>query len=490
MDDPGELEQALEECIGSGRVDVYEDGKRVAGLSSLRHELHRQGKHLLLHLWSDERNLVRRVLAMERTEDGIRLAVERFGKSKPGRLEIVRVETPRSATRLSREKFCAHFEQLLTGQFPDETIHSLTTAPDLEHSFSGRYTRGVVRRGQRAWAVFAASPAEDAATIDGALSFALLWLDWTRQQGNFIVEGLRLFLPSGMSRMTRHRLQALRPGFGLDLYAWEPSEPRADRLDPADVGNVATWLTPRREVEATLSAASALNKRILALAPAAIDAVVPPGTREVAWRFRGLEFARWRSGRAVFGLGEERRELTSTTWPALERLAQELGLHRNALAKDRNHPLYRVAAERWLESLVLADPARVDAHLHAQPIYPQVPAFSAGDRGVIDLLGLTLEGRLAVVELKVSEDIQMLFQAVDYWLRVRWHHREGDFHRYGYFAGRELLAVDPLLYLIAPGLRFHPATDTLLRYLSPDIPVIRLGLNENWRKGLRVTYRQ
>jgi hypothetical protein len=490
VDDSSELEQALEACLASGPVEVFEDGKRVAGLSSPRYELHRQGQRLLLHLWSEESNLVRRVLGIERQPDGIRLAVERFGKAAPGRLEIVLLGAARPAARLSREKFCAHFGQLLAGQFPDESLHALTTAPDLERSFSGCYSRGVLRRGRRAWAVFAVSPGEDAATVDGALGFALLWLDWTRQQGEVGVEGLRLFLPPGMSQMTRHRLQALRPGMRPELYAWQPSEPRAERLDPGDIGNVATWLTPRREVEETLEAAGDLDRKIRALAPEAIDEVVPPGTREVAWRFRGLEFARYRGGRAAFGLAEERRELTSSNWPALARLVRDLSLHRNALASDRNHAYYRAAAERWLESLVLADPARVDAHFDARTIYPQVPAFSAGDRGVIDLLAATREGRLAVLELKVSEDIQMLLQAVDYWLRVRWHHREGDFPRYGYFVGRELLAADPLLYLVAPGLRFHPATEVLLRYLSPEIPVFRVGLNENWRKEIRVTYRQ
>ena len=40
-----------------------------------------------------------------------------------------------------------------------------------------------------------------------------------------------------------------------------------------------------------------------------------------------------------------------------------------------------------------------------------------------------------VIEMKASEDMQMPIQAVDYWLRVRRHQRDGDFERYGYFAG-------------------------------------------------------
>jgi hypothetical protein len=39
-------------------------------------------------------------------------------------------------------------------------------------------------------------------------------------------------------------------------------------------------------------------------------------------------------------------------------------------------------------------------------------------------------------------------------------------------------------------LRFHPPTDALLRHLSPEIEVVRVGLAESWRRGLRVVMRQ
>jgi hypothetical protein len=44
--------------------------------------------------------------------------------------------------------------------------------------------------------------------------------------------------------------------------------------------------------------------------------------------------------------------------------------------------------------------------------------------------------------------------------------------------------------LVAPGLRFHSATETLLPYLSPEIQTTRYGLNENWRRGIKVIFRQ
>jgi hypothetical protein len=44
--------------------------------------------------------------------------------------------------------------------------------------------------------------------------------------------------------------------------------------------------------------------------------------------------------------------------------------------------------------------------------------------------------------------------------------------------------------LVAPALRIHPATDTILRYLSPDIDWTLLAIDERWRQDLRVVFRK
>jgi len=46
------------------------------------------------------------------------------------------------------------------------------------------------------------------------------------------------------------------------------------------------------------------------------------------------------------------------------------------------------------------------------------------------------------------------------------------------------------VYLVAPALRFHPPTDILLRYISPQIEFVRVGVAEGWRRGLRVVMRR
>jgi hypothetical protein len=109
---------------------------------------------------------------------------------------------------------------------------------------------------------------------------------------------------------------------------------------------------------------------------------------------------------------------------------------------------------------------------------------------MIDILSLTREGRLAVIELKADEDLHLPLQGVDYWSRVAWHQARGEFTQFGYFQGCELSQQKPLLMLVAPALHVHPTTDTILRYLSPQIDWELLGIDERWREEIRVVFRK
>ncbi len=123
-------------------------------------------------------------------------------------------------------------------------------------------------------------------------------------------------------------------------------------------------------------------------------------------------------------------------------------------------------------------------------MYTQVFAGWGGEHGIIDVLTITRSGRLAILELKASEHIHLPVQAADYWLRVRRHLELGEFGTYGYFPGIEIQQAPPLVYLVAPALRFHPMTGVLLGCLERQIEVVRVGLSESWRRGIRVVSRQ
>ena len=170
-------------------------------------------------------------------------------------------------------------------------------------------------------------------------------------------------------------------------------------------------------------------------------------------------------------------------------MAQELARLRCPDAGDLQHPLYTRFPEGWLESAVRAQPQAVDAALLSRPLYGQVPVFIARGRDVVDLLGVDYTGRLVVIELKAAPDLQLPFQALDYWTRVNRHLAAGDFERQGYFPGVTLRHEPARILLAAPALAFHSTTETVLSFLATGIEVTRVGLAEDWRRQLRVMFR-
>jgi hypothetical protein len=492
MDLAQSLELVLARMVAAGRVEVRENGAWLAALEEFAYEVRRQNENALLHLSSGQANQVRLVTRIVRQEpERLTLEVSRLGRPRPARLEFLAARKKPAAGRLAREQFRARFQDLLARQFPDDAIASLTAAADLEHSLSGSYVRGLLRSGSNAWAVLGAAPAEHPAVYDGLLTFGLIWLDRARQSASGgRVAGLRLFFPEGTGRATAHRVAALSPVIPVELYEYDPQSGRARAVDPLDAGNVESWLAQRRETEAILGAAAPFLDRVRRYAPEAIQPHFVAGAGHLEIRYRGLPFARWQPDAVFFGVGDRQQLLSPGREPAFEKLLKDLEAQRSAQATETTRHLYRAQPERWLESMVAADPLRVDARLDPRFVYAQVPALSMGDRGVMDLVGVTRDGRLTVLELKAQEDIHMALQAVDYWLRVRWHHAREEFSRYGYFPGVTLDPRPPRLLLIAPSLRFHPATDVILRHLNPQIAIERVGLSEHWRRGLKVVLRQ
>ncbi|MCC6589564.1 MAG: hypothetical protein IT168_22900 [Bryobacterales bacterium] len=146
--------------------------------------------------------------------------------------------------------------------------------------------------------------------------------------------------------------------------------------------------------------------------------------------------------------------------------------------------------ESWLESRVRQEITHFVAELRGAPVYGQVPAWAAADRGVLDLLAVEQSGRLAVVELKATADPHLPLQALDYWLRVHHHNQQGDFTRYGYFPETALTLQAPRVILLAPALQFHPTTETILRAFASHIEVERVGVRIEWQQqDVRILFR-
>jgi hypothetical protein len=77
---------------------VLDDGAAVFDLAQAKYSISGERNKCLLHLWSSERNLVRRVLDVEIKHEVQRLAVQRLGQTRPGKLEICRQRDRRTPT--------------------------------------------------------------------------------------------------------------------------------------------------------------------------------------------------------------------------------------------------------------------------------------------------------------------------------------------------------------------------------------------------------
>jgi hypothetical protein len=235
---------------------------------------------------------------------------------------------------------------------------------------------------------------------------------------------------------------------------------------------------------------------VIALAPHDIDVV--RARHGETLRFQGLPFARVRRvmgcERVWFGIdGSRRLPLDESTEQEWMKLLRELGEHRRAKADDRQHALYRSLPEAWLESLLRRDITKLDPGLIIAPLHAQFRA-SQGARGAggarpVDLLALRRDGRLVVIELKVSEDREHVMQGADYWRQVEAHRRQGHITRARLFGDAAILDEPPLVYLVAPTLRFHRSFHMLAKAIDPEIEIYRFDINEDWRAGVRVMRR-
>jgi hypothetical protein len=500
---PEFLVRTVEDFLGCARdAVIVEDGAVVFDLAQSKYSISGERNKCLLHLWSAERNFVRRVLEAEVKDEILRLAVQRMGQAKPTKLEICRERDWRTPTakRAARVAYQRVLQRVILRRFPGFIVDRLSSSMDLERSFGPVYARGLLHRGQSAFAVLGVNGLETQGSIDAALTFGILWLDACRvaKAGKFTVEGLKLFLPVGASALTRERMAHLNPEAAKwQLYELEERDDNLKELDVMDCGNVATRLVHSTDESSTRTRFAAAVTRVRELMSEAEVATLSPA--EIAFRCKGLEFARARlahepgsfrsTSEIVFGVGAQERILSDNNFAAFVQMVRSIGEVRHPEG-PRDHPLWRLHPERWLESLVVRDVTAVDERLNPACSYSQVPAFSASDRAMIDVLTVTRDGRLAVVELKADEDIHLPLQGLDYWSRVAWHHARGEFQRFGYFTGRELCADKPLLFLVAPALHVHPATDTLLRYISPAVDWVLLGIDERWREGVRVVFRK
>jgi hypothetical protein len=518
---PERLTRSIEEyLVDHPAATLLEDGRVLFDMRAARYAVSEQHGRCLLQLWSEERNLVRTVVDVQERAQCLRLMTRKMGAAKPQALELApssdrRTPTARDAARRNYQRL---LERVLTRRFIGSKVDGLRSAMDLEHSFGPAYVRGRLLRGTAAEAVIGVGEAESGAIVDGVLTLGILWLDHCRKHGDGRRHfgGLKVIVPAGAWRTTAERMAWLNHAAAdFQLFTLDERSEELAPVDFKDTGNLDSRLVHAFSSAAALERCQAGLNRILSLVPPAAKARVEiraSSATEVGLLLHGLEFARVRHGFAAnsfahedevtFGAGANETPLTEENESLCRDLCARLFLSRHA---DGAHtdPLFRLQPERWLEARLRAGIAELLPSLRGDLLYTQVPALSTGDRGLLDMLTLDRNGRLAVIELKAGEDLHLPLQALDYWIRVRALNsdrqpaagNEGGrplsaFERQGYFAGAEVSTLPPRLLLAAPALRIHPANEPVLRYFSPQVEWELIAVTEHWRRELKVVFRK
>lgn len=483
LQDAISLSAAVEAFVRAARNPAVLDfGDKPMRIVEGQYALEVRSGKLSVEVWDEGRSLSRKILSIDRVGAGVLdCTVQCFGGTT-GTLAFLDLDRPQTAVRAirgSRQSFTEQFRRMLCRQFPGWQIGSISSALDLRRSFSATFPRAWLSRGQQNVAALACPSPELEPAL---LSSALLWYDYLRAALDASASlSLCLFLPEQSGNLTAHRLLWL---------TGRPLQPRifrfnehgmAGEVDPQDLGNLETRLNARY---ASSDLTPELKVILAQLAGMEGVGCCPEIGGEISIRFRGLEFARLGSGKFKLGI-DSKEEIVPSEVHRIESFARNLASLSYCSSGVRSElPCF---PERWFESSIRSNLQLLDPELMPDLVHGQVLTFAGGERELIDLLSINPAGKLAILELKTSEDIRLPIQALDYWMRIRWHAERDELNHL--FPGVPIAKKAPKLLLVAPALAFHASNEIVLRYFSPEIEVERIGVNSDWESALRVAFR-
>ena len=514
----GSAERAIRELLGvHAEWFLTQVGGAPLALNSSEFDFSIAHGRLIFSSWTETGSRSWRITAWEWTGEKLMIEATRRMGADVATLELVPRASAKSivaSVAAARQARCEKLAQVVAqtsvcdSSAEDHRLKSVPLlsgakierailSPGMRRDQPGRYARIILRRRHERIAATATVAESDARNVDSLFSSALLWFNRIRQSPKRpFIEKLLVIVEPQILEAARQRHVLLRNDLRqrIDLLEIDREWQKLEPVRPLERKHL--WrkrlarFPPVVEEEQTERA-----REIIAHVPDAIDVVASRHGQTL--RYHGLPFARLRRvldrDRVWFGIeGSRRRLLDEYHAEDWQKLLLDLEEHRNPSASDRRHWLYRAAGEAWLESILRRDISKLDPGLIVAPLHAQFRTSHGGPTGArpIDLLALRHDGRLVVIELKVNEDREHVLQGVDYWRRVEAHRRRGHISAAKLFGEREISDESPLVYLVAPTLRFHRSFATLARTIAPDVEIYRFDINEDWRGGVRVVRRE
>src|SRR5947209_3313930 len=155
---PETLARSIEDFLADAPNSVViEDGQLTFDLADARYSISSEHGKCVLHLWSQERNIVRRILDSQLKTRILCLSVQKFGQPRPHTIEICADADQRTpaAKKGARSAYQRLLQRALLRAFPGFVLENnhLTSSMDLQHSFGPVYARGLIRKGASAFAI-------------------------------------------------------------------------------------------------------------------------------------------------------------------------------------------------------------------------------------------------------------------------------------------------------------------------------------------------
>jgi len=348
-----------------------------------------------------------------------------------------------------------------------------SSSTDRRLGYSGIFPRGIARSGRLKKAILASGKGLSGGLVDRFLAESVNW--WARLSESAGVDEMVLLVPGEWSGRIRQMLPILR--IPLRCLEYDLTAFRGREIFPG--GTVETDLDYPYVIYPGSRPPGVLER--FARDFPELDLVFRRDTWELS--FFGLPVV-WTGDRGECWFDFQRpTRLDDDPLKCLEHIRAVENTRAGAFANGAYFSS-RFGPERWLESMLVKNLSLVRPALGPM-FYSQVPTMVDGERRVLDILTVDREGTLVVLEVKTECRTEDVFQGLGYRKRIAWHQQKGDFRRKGYFPGIDLNDRIPILGFVSPLFAFHRSMADFWRHLDPGGEIFFVGVNADWRKGVR-----
>ncbi len=391
---------------------------------------------------------------------------------------------------------------LIKQEFPNLKIEKASINDRVRLNYKVGVARLLLSQNELLIAAVGISSYEKNCNLQTLLAEGLKWLSITGNRFKpILINKLMIFAPVKIVTLLAERLTLITQGQQrIELFEVDERQNTILPVNPFDQGDLGLSLARDIKLSATKSKCKKNTNSsicdideqidwIKSLAPSLVEIKPNHNKNKLSLHINGLTFATAYLGQYPcirFG-NQERLALENRT--KLQGLVKEIAFYRHSSSLNKQHLYYRTAAELWLEAILSRDLACLDPTLLKHWFYRQVLVTKQNHR-FIDLLAVDSEGQLVIIELKTVEDIDLPFQALDYWLRIEWYRLRGDLSRKGYFPGTKLKNSPAKVYLVTPRLRCHQEFNFLASLVDKRVPLYYIAINDNWREELKIESRQ